>query len=76
MERCVNDPFSYCSAPNNKVANSEPKTFRDMGNRDHTITLPFVSCPYDRYDCPHRLSQAELDQRIRAAKSQQFNIAR
>ena len=76
MERCINDIFSYCLAPNNTVASSAPKTFRDMGGHHHTVTLPFVSCPHDRYECPHRLSQAELDKRIRAAKSQQFNTAR
>lgn len=76
MERCVKNFFSYCLAPNNKVVISQPKTFRDMGGHDHTVTLPFVSCFYNRYDCPHRLSQAELDKRIRVAKSQQSNIAR
>ena len=61
MYRCINSCFAYCSDP----SNIQPRTFEehtiDAGGREHTYTVPETYCRYTPSDCPHIVTQSQLD---------------
>lgn len=61
-QRCANDPFSYCAAPENKRLEDVEIIEPSMGGRSFNYTVKVTKCDWTPGLCPHRYAATEVIQ--------------
>lgn len=60
MNRCLNDPFGYCSGGQNPETTEETQTIYDLGGKAYHQTITITRCTNNPRHCASYITNTEL----------------